>query len=445
MDNILEHIPQTWSSYLLNEELKNIVATLSEDEISKSTPPPHQWFEFARHVEPRNIRVVILGQDPYPTKGHAHGLAFSYLGDGSLPGSLRNIFKCLHEQGLISVIPTSGDLTPWASQGILLLNTALTTRIGETKSHVKIWSKFTRNIIKKLSEQVKPIFVLWGNDAKQYEAFIEDDCSVLQWCHPSPLTGKKFLSCTNFHEINLLLEKKNMGAINWNIEKTAHPVEKEFMLNDSISGLHVIFTDGSCYPNKSCPDSRGGYAAEIVYGICKETIIAGNLDISKYFATNIRAEGQAILSALKYIHEMDRECAKIIIYSDSELWIKMIKEYIPAWAKKDSTLKSIDKKNMDLVIELWGVCKKLRLRKVELEFNHVRSHQVGWKSKDAESYEYFCGYHNDYVDKYAEWARLHLSPSDEHIRMVAYEEDEEDEEDVESKEDVDNDDNESSE
>ena len=156
-------------------------------------PYPEERFKALELVAPKDVKVVILGQDPYPTKGHANGLAFSvYPHVKPLPASLRNIFK-EYQSDLDYPSPTTGDLSNWASRGILLLNTCLTVEEGKPGSHRNLgWERLAYEIFTKLDGQENPIsFILWGNDAKQFAGRITNQRHLLiQSSHPSPLATR---------------------------------------------------------------------------------------------------------------------------------------------------------------------------------------------------------------------------------------------------------------
>jgi uracil-DNA glycosylase len=167
-----------------------------------------------------NVKVVILGQDPYHGSGQAMGLSFSVPKGVKPPPSLVNIFKELKSDiGL--PIPTNGDLTPWAKQGVLLLNAVLTVRENEPASHAKIgWMHFTDAVIKKLSDEKKGIvFLLWGKFAEQKQILIDETKHfVLKAAHPSPFSADKgFFGCKHFSKTNELLAKQGIQVIDWHI------------------------------------------------------------------------------------------------------------------------------------------------------------------------------------------------------------------------------------
>lgn len=165
------------------------------------------------------IRVVIIGQDPYPQPGKAQGLAFSLsLSDPSIPGSLLNIFKELKREYPDYQIPTHGNLSYWAQQGVFLLNMALTTVPGKTEVHLGVWKPFLVKIIKEIVEKSpETIFVLWGNKAKEVSPLL-GRCPVLISGHPSPLNRSgTFIGNGHFKAINKILEDQGELPIDWQL------------------------------------------------------------------------------------------------------------------------------------------------------------------------------------------------------------------------------------
>lgn len=166
-----------------------------------------------------NVRIVILGQDPYPTKGHAHGLCFSCDSDiRPLPKSLKNIFNEI-ENDLGIKMDLDGDLKKWAQQGVLLLNSVLTVREGLPESHAnKGWETYTDAVLFKLSrEQKNVVYFLWGSKAQQKMNSIEKtDNLILSAPHPSPLSSYRgFFGCKHFSKANDYLKSKDKTIINW--------------------------------------------------------------------------------------------------------------------------------------------------------------------------------------------------------------------------------------
>lgn len=163
-----------------------------------------------------NLKVVILGQDPYHAFGQAHGLAFSVPKGVKIPPSLRNIFKELEEEGF-EVDWNSGDLSAWAKQGVLLLNSALSVKEGLAMSHEKLgWEKWTDFVIEYVSKNKEGlVFLLWGNQARKKKALIcESKHLVLESSHPSPLSVRhSFKGCGHFLKANQFLRQ----PIDWNL------------------------------------------------------------------------------------------------------------------------------------------------------------------------------------------------------------------------------------
>ncbi len=178
-------------------------------------PPAEQIFTALRLCPPDNVKVIIIGQDPYHGQGQANGLAFSVAEGIKIPPSLRNILKEVGEQSIIK----SGDLTAWAEQGVLLLNNVLSVEAGRANSHRnKGWEQFTTAILSKLAASNKPlVLLLWGKPAaEKAKLFDATRHLVLTAPHPSPLSAYRgFFGCGHFDEANRFLEANNLTAIQW--------------------------------------------------------------------------------------------------------------------------------------------------------------------------------------------------------------------------------------
>ena len=168
-----------------------------------------------------NVKVLILGQDPYHEPGQAHGLCFSVNPGIEIPPSLVNIYKELHDD-LGCYIPNNGCLTKWADQGVMLLNTVLTVRAHAANSHQnKGWEQFTDATIAALNRQDRPIvFMLWGRSAQQKASMLDNPKHlVLKAAHPSPLSAYRgFLGCRHFSKANDFLVKNGQSPVDWQIE-----------------------------------------------------------------------------------------------------------------------------------------------------------------------------------------------------------------------------------
>ena len=174
-------------------------------------------FNALKYTDYDEVKVVILGQDPYHGEHEAHGLSFSVKEGVPMPPSLRNIFKELKDD--IGVVRTQTDLTDWAKQGVLLLNSIMTVVKDTPLSHKdKGWEIFTDNIIKKLGEREKPmVFILWGSYARSKKELIKNkNHLILESVHPSPLSASRgFFGSKPFSKANQFLEKNGMNKINW--------------------------------------------------------------------------------------------------------------------------------------------------------------------------------------------------------------------------------------
>lgn len=183
-------------------------------------PDSEDIFNAFHYTPLHNVKVVILGQDPYHDVGQAHGLCFSVKQGVTVPPSLCNIYKEL-KSDLGCYIPNNGYLKKWADQGVMLLNTALTVRAHEANSHKDIgWEKFTDAAIRILNEQDRPIvYLLWGRFAQMKKKMLNNPKHlILEAAHPSPLSVKKFYGCKHFSKANEFLKEHGLEPVDWQIE-----------------------------------------------------------------------------------------------------------------------------------------------------------------------------------------------------------------------------------
>ena len=223
---MLPPIPPGWRSLLKEETLKPYYQALDEflerELANEQTilPARKDIFNALAVTSYDQVRVLLVGQDPYPTPGHAHGLCFSVQPTvRPLPFSLRNVFRELHDD-VGCRIPNNGCLLPWARQGVLMLNTVLTVRASEANSHQgRGWERFTDRVIELVAaKQTRVVFVLWGRDAQKKWALItQSHHTVIATAHPSPLSVRKFFGCRCFSQINRDLADAGMVPINWQI------------------------------------------------------------------------------------------------------------------------------------------------------------------------------------------------------------------------------------
>jgi uracil-DNA glycosylase len=217
----------TWEELFAEEEkqtyFQQIMAYVAKQHaLGKSVFPPHNAIFNAFKATPlEQVKVVILGQDPYHGPNQAHGLSFSVLPGVKPPPSLVNIYKELVTDIEGFILPTDGYLQQWAEQGVLLLNTVLTVEQGLAHSHSKIgWERFTDKVISYLNEHTQgTVFLLWGSHAQKKGAVIDaQKHHILRAPHPSPLSAHRgFLGCKHFSQTNQLLIKQNKTAINWQV------------------------------------------------------------------------------------------------------------------------------------------------------------------------------------------------------------------------------------
>ena len=220
------HIGNEWDALLADEIKKDYYLRLREFLKQEYTtrriyPPMEDIFNALRHTSYSDVRAVILGQDPYHGAGQAHGMCFSVKKGTPPPPSLQNIFKELKADIGIDP-PNHGELTQWADNGVLLLNTVLTVREGQANSHRGMgWEHFTDRVIQLLNERQQPIvFLLWGGNARSKANLITNPQHlVLQCAHPSPLSAYNgFFGCRHFSKTNEFLTQHGMQPINWKLD-----------------------------------------------------------------------------------------------------------------------------------------------------------------------------------------------------------------------------------
>jgi len=223
---MLPPIPPGWQFLLQEETHKPYYRALDaflEQELAEGRtvlPARNDIFNACATTSYDQVRVLLVGQDPYPTPGHAHGLCFSVQPTvRPLPFSLRNIYRELQED-VGGQIPNNGYLQPWARQGILMLNTVLTVRAHQANSHHgRGWEQFTDRIIAMVdAKETRVVFVLWGREAQKKRKLITQSHHAVVTCaHPSPLSVRMFFGCRCFSRINRDLVDAGMTPIDWQI------------------------------------------------------------------------------------------------------------------------------------------------------------------------------------------------------------------------------------
>ncbi len=219
-------IEESWKEVLKQEFEKPYFQQIplhlkTEKSQGKTIYPPGSLIFNAFNTTPvNNVKVVIIGQDPYHGPGQAHGLCFSVQNGVAPPPSLINIFKELHDD-IGMAIPNHGNLTKWAQHGVFLLNASLTVRAGEPMSHSKIgWATFTDTVIKKISDtREHVVFMLWGKFAQDKKMLIDESKHlVLRAAHPSPLSAfNGFFGCKHFSKANQYLVSKGIDPVDWSL------------------------------------------------------------------------------------------------------------------------------------------------------------------------------------------------------------------------------------
>ena len=219
------NLSEEWREFLKDEisqdYFQNLMKAVSEEyQKTECYPPKEQIFNAFNYCSPKDVKVVIIGQDPYHGTGEAHGLCFSVNDNVKIPPSLRNIYKELLTDMDSIFLPSSGNLEHWAKQGVLLLNATLSVQKDQANSHKHLeWQKFTDSVIKMISEERENVvFLLWGGFAQKKAKFInEEKHLILKSGHPSPLSANqgKWFGNKHFSKVNEYLENTNQNPIKW--------------------------------------------------------------------------------------------------------------------------------------------------------------------------------------------------------------------------------------
>lgn len=231
-NSLIQLLPEAWSkpelglvSILESENFTKLNKVLLDLESKKLLRPEYKnIFKALEYTKPEDVKVVILGQDPYPKPNDAIGLSFAVNHNQPVPRSLKNMYIELKDDLGIDNTSTHGDLTQWAKQGVLLLNTTLTTEVTKSNEHRNTaWSTFTSKLIMDLDQMSTPehpiIFVLWGNDAKEKGQLLFNPNSIkIESVHPSPFSARLgFFGSKPYSKINKYLKKANQKPIDWKI------------------------------------------------------------------------------------------------------------------------------------------------------------------------------------------------------------------------------------
>lgn len=378
---------------LLQAALQKVVADAGD--VSKIAPPLPNIFRAFRACPWAKLKVLAIGQDPYPKAGDADGMAFSTSADKT-PASLRNIYKCLETQKLIAKTPEHNSLDSWAAQGVLLLNASLTTTVGNSNAHQEIWDKYTDAVVRSLLEaRPEIIMMLWGKDAQSKGSVVEHD-RVLTWGHPSPLSSVNrsaanplnFLHNDNFRKCNEMLVKANLAPIDWN--SVNGPVAAEAPARPTV----YLGTDGGSRGNGKA-DCRASWAFVIWKDGAQTYTESGLVDSTKDNpATNNRGELTAIQRGLAHI-DKNIPGTDVVVISDSEYSLNTVSEWAPRWYSNPKKYELDKKKNLDIVKPCIDTIERLRSNR-KIKFEHVNSHQEEPDKKDK---SWLPWHLNDICDK----------------------------------------------
>lgn len=345
--------------------------------------------------ELNTLKLNATDDDDFVTsEPTAHGLSFSSK-DNKIPPSLRNIYSCLINNKHIDGMPTTSDLTAWASQGILMLNKSLTTTtIGRANVHKELWNNYTQSIIRQMCKKKEDdgkflIFLLWGKDAQTLEPIIGNKHIIMKWCHPSPMAqtslprAKQFVSCTHFGDVNDIVTPH----IDWNPHASVY-----------------IYTDGACTTKKT--PNVGGWSFHVSGGMYDGIVHYGNIstiyvDDVLINPTNQRGEGLAFINTLQFILDK-RIMHDTTIVTDSQFYINVLTNWMHSWYKLSPAF-TIKKdggsiKNKDIIMQLYNLYNKV-VNKINLKIIHTNSHKKA--PDDTSSIEYQHWYGNFIADMYA--------------------------------------------
>jgi len=412
IQSVLVGVPDEWRNVMDLDLLEGVLEKIRPD-MHVLAPDPPMIFEAFRYFLPLHTKIVILGQDPYPTPGHAMGLAFSTF--GQVPMSLANVYSALIESKLMRQNEcASGDLRSWAGQGILMINKALTTIHNTSNAHAIHWGKFTDALLESLCEMWQAngrrvIFLLWGRSAQEAEpTAVKYGHIVFKRPHPSPnsdnrlLTGDRFKYCTHFTDANRILKEMNDVPIVWD------PLAQT-----------IAFTDGSCIANGT-DKADASFAVFIAKGPVGGTIIVGRVEpyrykfkdasnpaagfVADYDSAALRPSNNRgeYLAWCWCLYTMLRaHCiGASVVYSDCKLFISTIKEWLPKRRAAGAASYKKELENFDLIQiadTYYQMLKDVSGREVLMV--HTNSAHGRAKPEDKKELAIWLG--NDKVDRLA--------------------------------------------
>jgi uracil-DNA glycosylase len=399
MENLFNSIPSEWKNiFLQNEESTNLLGDVFKSimpDIDNICPQVDDVFNAFNLTRPENVKVVIVGQDPYHTLGVADGLCFSTQPGNDIPPSLKNIYGALTNGGSIEEKPYHACLNNWAAQGVLMINSALTTKLGTAGAHTKIWAKWTQWLIQYLSDNYDELtFLLWGGKAQNICENVDTSKHIVWvYIHPSPMANTvpehlRFDKCPHFELVSEWYLDKFNRTFNWNPTQST-----------------TVFTDGACKGNGQ-KGAKAGYGVYFQTGPLAGLEVFSPLPTGEYEGevmkqTNIRAEMLAAIDALEIY--MERKCiGPLYLVIDCEFVMKVMDCWLDMWSRKNK----IDQmKNPDLLWRLKSVMSRVKVwqKRFDLKFKviHVYSHIEKKKKtvpqKGTKEYTYWQG--NERADK----------------------------------------------
>jgi uracil-DNA glycosylase len=327
VSKVVRDLPQEWRNILLFDggvKLANVLTKVKNElmvDNGRCSPAPEDIFNAFYMTPLTNVKVVLIGQDPYPNPDNAMGLSFSTRGGGPVPASLRNIYANLVKRGLMREIPKHGDLRYWAKQGVLLLNTALTTRSGKSKVHTDFWFDYMREVFGRVVDYMAAnnggVVILLGNDARDFVAFkpapqAQRVVKYLYWGHPSPLSTVNkdknnplaFINSTVFTDTNLhLTQILHLAPIDW---ETNYQIEEMKEFKPLAERTLYVFSDGSSN------HTGAGWATVVAIGERYICTCATGLQ-----ATNNQMELTGIIRGLQLAMYLVHSINRVVFVTDS--------------------------------------------------------------------------------------------------------------------------------
>jgi len=392
----LKSTHKSWRSILIYdaEKLTSTFEHLQEliNLNEKIIPDVSNIFEFAK-IPLSNVKIVIIGQDPYETPEHkAHGIAFSAMGE-VCPKSLGRIFNVIEHNKLFhNNIPTNNNLSSWNQQGILMINSSLTVKPYSPKSHKNLWKDYITGMIKTLDiyfklKAMNVHWLLWGKDAQSLSPCINYG-TKLTWCHPVAMKSPSFIKCPHFQIVSEIYPN-----LWWDTDECKEIVH--------------WYTDGACKNNQFADKATAGWGFTMmtklrnVHHEGSGNVLSARVKykgkIIDARPTSQRAEGLALLNCIKCIYYSGIR-AQHIINTDSQFWMNMLEEWMEKWVNRQ--LSWDEHKNSDITYLLYNWWIKLNkftsvtLRKVQAHHDYSRPQQIGQEQMDHDG--------NRIAEEYAE-------------------------------------------